>query len=126
MTQVHTPNELQVSEAGYFNVQHCIEVALGIEPLPQFDRRRYSNPSANTIWPREFFYQLFAPLAGTDVLEGACGNGFDTCIAARNQANVYAYVLSPAVIDMTRWRATRRFTAVTAQRRLTRSRGVPH
>jgi 2-polyprenyl-3-methyl-5-hydroxy-6-metoxy-1,4-benzoquinol methylase len=85
--------------------QHYAAEARELKPLSQSDRLRYANPPADTIFPREYFYHLLAPMRGLDTLEIACGNGIDACISASNGANVHAYDLSPAAIDLTRRRA---------------------
>lgn len=92
-------------ECEHFEQHYAQEAARGIEPLNDFDRQRYSSPPADTIFPREFYYHLLAPLRGKDVLEIACGNGIDASICAYNGANVHAYDLSNESIRMTRQRA---------------------
>jgi SAM-dependent methyltransferase len=57
------------------------------------------------VFPREFYYHLLAPLRGKDVLEIAAGNGIDACIGAHNGANVHAYDISDASVQMIRRRA---------------------
>ena len=92
-------------EFDHFNEHYTREAEAGIQPLSDYDRVRYTHPSFNTIFPREFYYHLLAPLAGKDVLEIACGNGIDASICAHNGANVHAYDLSPASIQLTQKRA---------------------
>jgi 2-polyprenyl-3-methyl-5-hydroxy-6-metoxy-1,4-benzoquinol methylase len=92
-------------EVEHFERHYAEEAARGVAPLNDFDRRRYTAPPANTIFPREFFYHLLAPLAGKDVLEIACGNGNDTSICAHNGADVYAYDISEQSIHLARQRA---------------------
>jgi 2-polyprenyl-3-methyl-5-hydroxy-6-metoxy-1,4-benzoquinol methylase len=92
-------------EIEHFERHYSQEAAQGIEPLSAFDRKRYSNPPANTIFPREFYYHLLAPLKGKDVLEIACGNGIDANISAYNGANHHAYDITQKSIEMTRRRA---------------------
>lgn len=98
-------DERLAREAEHFDNHYRQEAADGIAPLSDFDRLRYTSPPANTIFPREFYYHLLAPLAGKDVLEIACGNGIDASIAAINGANVHAYDLSQAATDLTMQRA---------------------
>ena len=92
-------------ELEYFEHHYTQEANQGIEPLSDLDKRRYTNPSANTIYPREFYYHLLGLLRGKDVLEIACGNGIDASICAHNGANHYAYDISQKSIEMTRRRA---------------------
>jgi len=91
-------------EARFFQ-EHYADLARTVEPLSAFDRQRYSNPPANTIFPREYYFHLLNPLAGKDVLEIASGNGIDACIAAHNGANVHAYDISANATAMVRRRA---------------------
>lgn len=100
---VHDPRLAR--ELSHFNEHYTRQAEAGIEPLSDYDRIRYTRPSFATIFPREFYYHLLAPLAGKDVLEIACGNGIDASICAHNGAAVYAYDLSPASIRLTRQRA---------------------
>lgn len=92
-------------EAEHFNKHYADEAARGITPLTDFDKLRYTAPDANTIFPREYFYHLLAPLRDKDVMEIAAGNGIDASICAHNGANVHAYDLSEKSIDMVRRRA---------------------
>ncbi|WP_432799832.1 class I SAM-dependent methyltransferase [Poriferisphaera sp. WC338] len=92
-------------ETEHFEELYAAEAARGIQPLSDFDKVRYTNPSANTIFPREYFYHLLAPLKGKDTLEIAAGNGIDASICAHNGANVHAYDLSSESIKMVRQRA---------------------
>ena len=103
MTQALSPASLNAQldrEAAHFNDHYARESARGIAPLSDFDRLRYTAPPADTIFPREFFYHLLAPLQGKDILEIAAGNGIDASLCAHNGANVHAYDLSPTSIDM--------------------------
>ena len=99
------PSALLKREAEHFNQHYAQEAAQGILPLSDFDKLRYAAPSAKTIFPREYFYHLLAPLAGKDTLEVAAGNGIDASLCAHNGAYVYAYDLSPRSIDMVQQRA---------------------
>jgi len=92
-------------EAEHFNRHYAEEAARGITPLSDFDKARYADPPADTIFPREYFYHLLNPLEGKDVLEIASGNGIDACLCAHNGAHVYAYDLSEKSIEMVRQRA---------------------
>ena len=97
--------ELLRREAEHFNDHYAREAERGIAPLNDFDKLRYTAPPANTIFPREYFYHLLAPLTGKDVLEIAAGNGIDASLCAHNGADVYAYDLSEKSIGMVRRRA---------------------
>lgn len=92
-------------EAAHFQKHYEDEAAHGIEPLSEFDKRRYAAPPANTVFPREYFYHLLSPLEGKDTLEIACGNGIDACLCAHYGANVRAYDLSSNAVELTRRRA---------------------
>jgi len=92
-------------EAEHFNRHYADEAAQGIAPLTDFDKLRYADPSADTIFPREYFYHLLAPIQGKNVLEIAAGNGIDASLCAHNGANVHAYDLSKKSIDMVNQRA---------------------
>ena len=92
-------------EVEHFEELYAQEVARGLAPLSDFDKRRYTAPPASTIFPREYFYHLLSPLEGKDTLEIACGNGIDACLCAHNRANVHAYDLSSQSTKMVRQRA---------------------
>jgi 2-polyprenyl-3-methyl-5-hydroxy-6-metoxy-1,4-benzoquinol methylase len=92
-------------EVEHFNAHYADEASRGIAALSDFDRARYSDPPADTIYPREFFYHLLSPLRGKSVLEMACGNGIDASLCAHNGATVHAYDVAEASIDMVRRRA---------------------
>ncbi len=92
-------------EIEHFEQHYAHEAARGITPLSGFDKRRYTAPPADTVYPREFYYHLLAPLAGKDVLEIAAGNGIDACLCAHNGANVHAYDISQQSVQMVRQRA---------------------
>ncbi len=110
-TQPQTPfphaslTSLQDREAEHFNQHYTQEAACGITALTDFDRVRYSAPSARTIFPREYFYHLLAPLKGKQTLEIAAGNGIDASLCAHNGAEVHAYDLSEKSIDLVNQRA---------------------
>src|SRR5437868_3873047 len=89
-------------EVAHFNQVYTQEAKSGNLLLEENDKRRYTSPPADTIFAREYYYHLLAPLKGQRILEIACGNGVDTCIAAYNGANVCAYDISPAAIELTR------------------------
>lgn len=104
------PNAVHLSgrlarEFEHFEQHYAQEAAGGIHPLSAFDKRRYANPPAHTIFPREYYYHLLAPLAGKDVLEIACGNGIDASICAHLGANHHAYDITEQSIRMTAQRA---------------------
>ena len=92
-------------EIEHFEHHYAQEAARGIVPLNAFDQRRYTKPPSNTVYPREFYYHLLAPLYGKDVLEIAAGNGIDASIAAHNGAVVHAYDISSQSVQMIRRRA---------------------
>lgn len=96
---------LQDREAEHFNQHYAQEAAQGIAPLSDFDKLRYAAPRANTIFPREYFYHLLAPLKGKQTLEIAAGNGIDASLCAHNGADVHAYDLSEKSIEMVNQRA---------------------
>jgi 2-polyprenyl-3-methyl-5-hydroxy-6-metoxy-1,4-benzoquinol methylase len=106
-TVAPTPDRdaLLAREAEHFNDHYVREAARGIEPLSDFDKIRYAAPGPKTIFPREYFYHLLSPLRGKDTLEIAAGNGIDASLCAHNGANVHAYDLSEASIEMVRRRA---------------------
>lgn len=93
------------AERAHFDAHYTNEAHAGIEPLSASDRWRYTDPSAKTIYPREFYHHLLGPARGKRILEIACGNGIDASILAHNGAEVFAYDLSPASIVMTGRRA---------------------
>ena len=105
MSEVAQLNGRLTREFEHFEEHYTHEAAKGIHPLNDFDQRRYANPLANTIFPREFYFHLLAPLQGKDVLEIACGNGIDASISAYNGANHHAYDLTQKSIELTRKRA---------------------
>jgi len=70
------------------------------------DKQKYTNPSEGTIFSKKYYFHLLSPLKGKTVLEIACGDGIDACIAAHNGAEVYAYDVSPVAVEMTKQRAT--------------------
>ena len=105
MTQAFGIEARLAREIEHFEEHYAQEAARGIEPLSAFDKQRYTAPHADTVFPREFYYHLLAPLQGKDVLEIAAGNGIDACICAHNGANVHAYDISQKSIDMVRQRA---------------------
>ena len=96
---------LQAREAQHFNRHYAREAARGIPPLTDFDKLRYTDPSAKSIFPREYFYHLLAPLSGKRVLEIAAGNGIDASLCAHNGAMVHAYDLCEESIDLVQRRA---------------------
>ncbi len=105
MSQAVANDPRLAREIEYFEHHYAEEAARGIDPLCARDRVRYTTPPANTIFPREYYYHLLAPLKGKDTLEVACGNGIDASICAHNGANVHAYDLSAKSTEMVRRRA---------------------
>ncbi|MEM1213607.1 MAG: methyltransferase domain-containing protein [Planctomycetota bacterium] len=93
------------AEAEFFDRHYTTEAAAGITPLSNADRHRYTNPPANTVYPREFVFHCLAPLQGKTLLEIASGNGIDANLAAHNGATVYTYDVSPASNDLVNQRA---------------------
>lgn len=98
-------NDRFAREIEHFEAHYAHEAAQGIEPLSDFDRRRYTNPPANAIYPREFYHHLLCPIAGKDVMEIASGNGIDASICCHNGANLHAYDISSESIKMVQQRA---------------------
>lgn len=98
-------------EQAHFDQHYTEEAAAGIAPLSDYDKARYTSPPYSTIYPREFYYHLLAPLRGKAVMEIAAGNGIDAAILTHNGANLAAYDLSPKSIDMVRQRCQANGTA---------------
>ncbi len=105
MANAASMNKRLAREFAHFEQHYSHEAARGIYPLSTFDKRRYTCPPAQTVFPREFYFHLLAPLQGKDVLEIACGNGIDASICAYNGANHHAYDIANQSIRMTRQRA---------------------
>jgi len=84
MTQAASVHERLAREIAHFNLYYEQEAARGVEGSSGFDKQRYAAPPTNTIFPREYFYHLLAPLKDKDTLEIACGNGNDATICAYN------------------------------------------
>lgn len=105
MSQASLTQQRLVREAEFFEHYYEGQSQQRIEPLNARDRVRYTAPLANTIFPREYYYHLLAPLKGKDVLEIACGNGIDASICAHNGANLHGYDISANSIEMVRRRA---------------------
>jgi len=95
---------LLAREREHFDQHYAEEAAQGIGTLSDYDRVRYTSPPANTIFPREYYYHLLAPLRDKSVLEIAAGNGIDAALLTHNGADLAAYDLSPRSIDMVRQR----------------------
>jgi 2-polyprenyl-3-methyl-5-hydroxy-6-metoxy-1,4-benzoquinol methylase len=70
--------------------------------MTERDKQRYASPPVDTPYPKEYFFHLLAPCAGKKILEIACGDGHDACLAAYYGAEVYAYDISEAAVDLTR------------------------
>lgn len=94
-----------VREREHFNRVYVEEGRNADLRLTENDKRRYANPPANTIFLKEYYFHLLGSLRGKRILEIACGNGIDACLAAQYGAEVYAYDVSPAAIDLVRKRA---------------------
>lgn len=92
--------ELLAREQEHFDQHYADEAAQGITPLSDYDRVRYTDPPANTIFPREYYYHLLAPLRNKSVMEIAAGNGIDAALLTHNGAQLAAYDLSPKSIAM--------------------------
>jgi SAM-dependent methyltransferase len=92
-------------EVAHFDQVYSEQAQAGDLLLSDPDKRRYLAPPADTMFAREYYYHLLAPLEGKRVLEIACGAGFDTCMVAHNGGDVCAYDVSSAAIDLTRKRA---------------------
>lgn len=74
--------------------------------------RRYLYPPADTCYPLEYSYHLLGDVRGKTVLEYGCGDGFDTLILARLDAEIKALDISPDLINVARQRlAANRITA---------------
>ena len=91
---------LLAREQAHFDEHYSNEAGQGIDALSDYDKVRYTSPPANTIFPREYYYHLLAPLKGKAVMEIAAGNGIDAAILTHNGAQLSAYDLSPKSIDM--------------------------
>ncbi len=104
MTQVSDASRL-MREVEHFDGVYRRQIDAGVQPLDAFDRARYACPPAGTIYPREYYFHLLAPLSGKRVMEIACGNGIDASIAAYNGAHVFAYDVCPRAVELTRRRA---------------------
>ncbi|MEM1355716.1 MAG: class I SAM-dependent methyltransferase [Planctomycetota bacterium] len=91
-------------EQRFFDRHYAHEAAAGIAPLSDYDKARYTDPPANTIFPREYYYHLLRPLRGKRVMEVAAGNGIDAAILTHNGAQLSSYDLSPKSIEMVRQR----------------------
>ncbi|HAI12309.1 MAG TPA: hypothetical protein DCM28_11435 [Phycisphaerales bacterium] len=98
-------NDRLAREIEHFESHYAHEAAQGIDPLSDFDSKRYTNPPANTIYPREYYHHLLAPVAGKTVMEIASGNGIDASICCHNGAKLHAYDISSESIKMVQQRA---------------------
>lgn len=92
-------------EREHFDRVYAEEEKIGDLRLIDPDKRRYAHPPADAIFSKEYYFHLLAPLQGKRILEIACGNGVDACLAAHFGAEVFAYDVSPAAIDLVRKRA---------------------
>jgi SAM-dependent methyltransferase len=91
---------LLAREQAHFDEHYADEAARGIAVLSDYDKVRYTDPPAHTIFPREYYYHLLAPLKGKSVMEIAAGNGIDAALLTHNGADLAAYDLSPESIQM--------------------------
>lgn len=92
-------------EREHFDQVYTHEEESGTLDLHPSDKLRFANRPANTIYMKEYYFHLLGSLKGKRVLEIACGGGYDTCLAAHYGAEVHAYDVSPAAINLTRKRA---------------------
>jgi SAM-dependent methyltransferase len=65
---------------------------------------RYMNPPANTCFPLEYAYHLLGDVRGKSVLEFGCGSGENTVLLARRGAQVCAFDISEALIQVAKRR----------------------
>lgn len=91
-------------EQQFFDQHYAQEAAAGIAPLSDYDKVRYTDPPANTIFPREYYYHLLGSIKGKRVMEIAAGNGIDAAILTHNQAELSSYDLSAKSIEMVQQR----------------------
>ncbi|MEM9345823.1 MAG: class I SAM-dependent methyltransferase [Planctomycetota bacterium] len=92
--------DLLAREQTHFDQHYTDEAEQGIAALSDYDQVRYASPPSNTVFPREYYYHLLAPLKGKSVMEIAAGNGIDAAILTHNGADLAAYDLSPKSIEM--------------------------
>jgi 2-polyprenyl-3-methyl-5-hydroxy-6-metoxy-1,4-benzoquinol methylase len=101
-----TPHHVRCTrEREHFGRVHADEAATSDLLVPEADQHRYAHPPRHTIYSKAYYDHLLAPLRGKKVLEIACGSGFDACLTASYGAEMYAYDLSAAAIDVARRRA---------------------
>ena len=91
-------------EQQFFDLHYADEAAAGIALLSDYDKVRYTDPPANTIFPREYYYHLLGSIKGKRVMEIAAGNGIDAAILTHNQAALSSYDLSAKSIEMVKRR----------------------
>ncbi len=87
-------------EREHFDRHYADEASQGVATLSDYDRVRYTNPPADTIFPREYYYHLLSPIKGKRVMEIAAGNGIDAAILTHNGAELSSYDLSPESIAL--------------------------
>ena len=92
-------------EADHFDQIYANKAIFDDLLLSDDDKQKYTNPPEGTIFSKKYYFHLLSPLKGKTVLEIACGDGIDACIAAHNGAEVYAYDVSPVAVEMTKQRA---------------------
>src|SRR5690242_9252367 len=73
-------------------------------PPDQIQRYRLARPHPANI-PKETLFSHLLPLHGKRVLDYGCGTGENACLLAACGADVSAFDLSPASIDLARLRA---------------------
>ena len=105
MTQALPPHvgidpALLQREQEHFDKHYADEAEQGVAILSDYDKARYTDPPANTIFPREYYYYLLAPLRGKAVMEIAAGNGIDAALLTHNGAELSSYDLSPKSIAL--------------------------
>ena len=74
MTQATSPTAIDPAllerEQEHFDQHYADEAAQGIAVLSDYDQVRYTQPPANTIFPREYYYHLLGNLKGKSKYEG--------------------------------------------------------
>lgn len=65
---------------------------------------RYLDPPLDTSYPLEYAFHLLGDVRGRTVLEYGCGDGLNTVVLARREANVIALDISPDLIGVARRR----------------------
>ena len=104
MSETQQPDRF-TREAEHFDQIYSNQAKTDALLLSDRDKQRYSNPPAGTAFPKEYYYHLLYPLQGKEILEIACGDGVDACLAAYNGAHVYTYDVSLVSVELTQQRA---------------------